>query len=91
MLAIKALDLALLCFLLPLFLFLLGVLLDVGLELSNPEERVNTTLGTKVKSFLLFRSNNFPLYCLLVIRSSTGRTQAIHIILDIVVAELANL
>jgi hypothetical protein len=43
MLAIKALDLALLCFLLPLFLFLLGVLLDVGLELSNPEERVNTT------------------------------------------------
>jgi len=39
MLAIKTFDLALLCFFLPLFLFLLGVLLDIGFELRNPEEK----------------------------------------------------
>ena len=35
MLSIKTFDLALLCLLLPLFLFLFGVLLDIGLELCN--------------------------------------------------------
>ena len=38
MLPIETFDLAFLCFFLPLFLFLLGVLLDIGLELRNPEE-----------------------------------------------------
>jgi hypothetical protein len=37
MLSIETLDLAFLCFFLPLLLFLLGILLDVGLELRNPK------------------------------------------------------
>jgi hypothetical protein len=40
MLPIKTFDLALLCLLLPLFLFPLGVLLDIGFKLGNPEESV---------------------------------------------------
>ncbi len=35
MFSIKTFYLALLCLLLPLFLFLLGVLLNIGLELCN--------------------------------------------------------
>ena len=38
MLSIETFNLPLLCFFLPLFLFLLGVLLDVGLELRNPKK-----------------------------------------------------
>jgi hypothetical protein len=40
MLSIKTFDLALLCLLLPLFLFLLGVLLDIGFKLCNPKQSV---------------------------------------------------
>ena len=35
MLAVETFDLAFLCFFLPLFLFLLGVLLNIGFELRN--------------------------------------------------------
>ncbi len=38
MLSIKTFDLALLCLFLPLLLFLLGVLLNIGLELCNSEQ-----------------------------------------------------
>lgn len=43
------------------------------------------------ESHVLFRCDDLPLYCLLVVRSSTCRTQAVHVILDIVEAELADL
>ena len=39
MLSIQTFDFTLLCLFLPLFLFLLSVLLDVGLELCNPEKK----------------------------------------------------
>jgi hypothetical protein len=45
MLSIETFDLAFLCFFLPLFLFLLGVLLDVGLELRNPKKGSVTDKG----------------------------------------------
>lgn len=40
---------------------------------------------------LLLGTNNFPLYALVIVRSPTGGTQAIHIVLDVVVAELTDL
>ena len=35
--------------------------------------------------------DDFPLYGFLVVGSSAGRTEAVHIILDVVEAELADL
>jgi hypothetical protein len=40
MLSVETLNFALLRFFLSLFLFLLGVLLDVGFELSDPENKL---------------------------------------------------
>lgn len=40
---------------------------------------------------VLFLRNDFPLYCLFVIGSSTRRTQTVHVVLDIVETELTNL
>ena len=40
---------------------------------------------------LLFRADDFPLDTLVIVRSSTRGAQAIHVVLDIVVAELAYL
>lgn len=39
----------------------------------------------------LFRSYNFPLYCLFVVWPPASWTQAIHVVLDVIEAELANL
>jgi hypothetical protein len=88
--SIQTFDFAFLCLLLPLFLFLLGVLLDVGLKLRNPEKGLVHVWG-KHEALLLFRSDNFPFYCLLIVWSSTSGTQSIHIILDVVIAELTDL
>ena len=41
--------------------------------------------------YLLFRTDNLPFDTLIIIRSSAGRAQSIHVVLDVVVAELANL
>lgn len=40
---------------------------------------------------ILFLCDNLPLYCLLVVRSPTCRTQTIHVVFDVVEAELADL
>lgn len=90
MFSIQTFDLAFLCLFLPLFLFLLGVLLDVGFKLRNPEMGLVHVWG-KHEAHLLFWSDNFPFYCLLIVWSSTSGTQSIHIILDVVIAELTDL
>jgi hypothetical protein len=46
---------------------------------------------SRLSSYILFLSYDFPLYCLLVVRASTGRAQSVHVVLDIVEAELADL
>jgi len=40
---------------------------------------------------LLFRRHHFPLYGFLVVGSPTCRTQTVHVVLDIVEAELTDL
>ena len=40
---------------------------------------------------LLFLADRFPLYRLIVIWSSTSGAEAVHVILDVVEAELADL
>jgi hypothetical protein len=40
---------------------------------------------------VLFGCDDLPFHCLFIVRSSAGGTQAVHIVLDIVVAELADL
>lgn len=44
-----------------------------------------------VLSDALFRCDDLPLHALFVVRSSACWTQAVHVVLDIVVAKLANL
>lgn len=40
---------------------------------------------------LLFRTDNLPFDALIIVRSSASGTQAIHVVLDVVVAELTHL
>lgn len=40
---------------------------------------------------ILFGTDNLPFDTLVIVRSSTCRAQAVHVVLDIVVAELAYL
>lgn len=40
---------------------------------------------------ILFLCDNLPLYCLLVVRPPTRRTQTIHVVFYVVEAELTDL
>lgn len=93
-LAVLLFGLALLHFFLPLLLHaLLLILLDVGAELGDSIRGVRLVLFSCERSEgdILFLRYHLPLYRLLVVRSSAGRTQPVHVVLDIVEAELADL
>ena len=74
-----------------LLLLSLRVFLYVGLKLRDSRTGVSILCLHSMDLFLLFWGNHFPLYCLLVVWSSTGWTQTIHVRLDIVEAKLADL
>lgn len=93
MFSIKTFHFSLLCFFLSYFGFLFRILLDIGLELSDPiklavSKQANLLGNLK---YILFRCNNFPFNCFLIIRSPTGRTEAVDIVFNIVEAELTYL
>ena len=58
----------------------------------NPEQSLE---GISERWFLaislLFLADRLPLYCLVIVRSSAGGTETIHVVLDVVETELADL
>lgn len=70
---------------------LLLVLLDVRSELGDPMESVSVASLRQVKGNALFLGDHLPFYRLLIVRSAACGTQTVHVVLDIVEAELAHL
>jgi hypothetical protein len=89
-LATERVGFRLLCLLLPYLRVLLGLLRDLLLVLGHPVQRQRCSRREGAGD-PLFRRNGLPFYGGVVIRAATGRTQAVHGRLDVVVAELAYL
>lgn len=94
MLPVEAFDFAFLSLLMPLFRLLFRILLGVCLELCDPNQTSLAFIPKAPSAMLidiLFLCDNLPLYRLLIVWSPTCWTQTIHVVFDVVEAELADL